>query len=70
MSLDRSDPRTRQQRPSVDQELDLQKSKDNIGSNQLLVPGLLFLFFVLGGGILGGTLHWTLGTFSHRRRGH
>lgn len=54
----------------MDQELDLQKSKDNIGSNQLLVPGLLFLFFVLGGGILGGTLHWTLGTFSHRRRGH
>lgn len=38
----------------MDQELDLQKSKDNIGSNQLLVPGLLFLFFVLGGGILGG----------------
>lgn len=52
MFLERAGPRTLQQRLSVDQELDLRKTQEQKPSYQLLVPNLLFLCFVLGGGIL------------------
>lgn len=63
MPLERAGPTAVQQRPSGNQELDLLRTH---GPNLLASPARLFGFVL--GREFGGTLHWTLETFSHRKK--